>query len=69
MEPTLNYVQSIISYGIHQPVFIGDPAAPATSKISFQWLRLSNAFKRRSHSIFNEIIDALENLFVLLLPV
>ncbi|HXB06109.1 MAG TPA: hypothetical protein VNW04_03315 [Puia sp.] len=62
-------MKSFFPYRVNQSVFIGNPAAPTTGKIAFQRLRLTNAFKRGSQRVFNELIYALKDLFILLLPV
>jgi len=69
MEPALYSMQPVLPYSIDPTVFIGDPTAPTTSKITFQRFRLTNTFEWRSQCVFNKIIDALEDFFILLLPI
>jgi hypothetical protein len=45
--------------GVYQPVLVGDTAAPASGKVSFQRFRFTDAFKWRSEGVFYKFIDPL----------
>lgn len=61
--------QILTIYLADQPVFIIDPARPITRQAVPQRFRLADALKRVTGNSFDQIVDALEDLLVGLLPV
>ena len=54
---------------VDKSVFACDPSGPETAQLMSQRLRFSQAVKRVSSDIFDQLIDSLESLFVVVLPV
>jgi len=69
MKTTLQNMKTIVSDGIHKAMLIINTPTPATGVISFERLRLSNAFKGRAKGIFDQNIDSFQNFGIGLLPI
>src|SRR5690606_33284403 len=58
-----------IVHCIHQAVGIVDTARPEPRKVFLQWFRLADTLERRAPHIIDELVDPLQRLSVLALPV
>jgi hypothetical protein len=68
MAPAANYVDRVAYDPINQTMLLDDAAAPEAAQMVLQRFWLADASKRISHDIFQEAVDALQNLSVFFLP-
>lgn len=69
MITALNYVQALAFYNIYEAMFNGNPAAPKSGKLPFEWFGLPNSFIGRAHRIPDKFIDTMQYLLILFLPI
>src|SRR5690242_3952516 len=50
-------------------MFAGDPARPPATQSMLERLRLTEAFERVTPDVFDQIVDGLKNLRIVLLPI
>jgi hypothetical protein len=67
--PELGDEQSIIRDFVNHSLLFVDSSRPVTSEAVFERLRLTDTSKRFSFSLFDQLIDSIEYLFVGFLPV
>jgi len=61
--------QTDILDGVYKSMFIINASAPESAPAVFQRLRFADARERISQDVFNQRIDAFQNLLVVALPV
>lgn len=69
MQPQLRNLQLIAFHTINHPVLFVGAARPKTRECVLQWLGLTNARIRITRSGLDQLIDALDQFAILLLPV
>jgi hypothetical protein len=67
--PELGDKQSVIRDLVNDSVFLVDSAGPITGETVFEGLGFTDAFKRFSLGLLDELIDSIKDLFVGFLPV
>lgn len=65
----LQKINPSFAHAVHQAVFLGDPARPATGENIFQWLRLSNADKWLAQYGFDKFESATGNFSICFYPI
>jgi hypothetical protein len=54
----LKKVDSMLTYPIHEPMFLSDPPRPAARQYELQRLRFADADERIFHNSFNQFQDS-----------
>ena len=70
MTTARNYLQEAFFYTIHKAIHFVNPAAPKSTEVLFQWLRLTYSFVGPiALYVLNQRIYPFQGLFVLALPI
>jgi hypothetical protein len=69
MQPQLRYLQLITFHAIDHAVLFVDAARPKTRERMLEWFGLAYARIRITRRSLDQLVDALDQLAVLLLPV
>lgn len=69
MSSALDDLDAILGYAVHDAVLVVDAATPKSAEIPVQGLRLADPTVSVPFNILQELIDSLQGLFVLGLPV
>ena len=61
--------EGVVGDFVYQPVSAVDTSGPITGPVVFQGLRIADTVKRVPSRLFNQTIDAFDNLLISLLPI
>jgi hypothetical protein len=56
--PRLQEIDTVLAHSVHEAMFLGDSAGPATREHVFKWLRLPKASQRIAQNRFNQVKGA-----------